>query len=362
MGLDMSDAATRARGNLIRKMDADLAAMLPQVLAETGIPSQASLNATIGGKAAHFIDLHNEVILSPEQYVTLYMRGFRQAMSPPGALRPDANRRNYEKFRASNAAQEYFLLFLKRSYLKHFTELSRTRPPLEESEIWIGQNRAHYGLLVTPTWRDDRLAWCNDRSEIRHFPKLYWTIGHVLRTGLVVPGDPDRITFRRVEDYLTFFKNVLVRASGSPHERGIAERYIAYVRAAQVPESVPLLIPELRYGGAAAAHQYRLDFCVIDPFTMRKVGFELSPWSTHGRLSGTAKLTQAEINNVARGNFEREMAKHKAFFREHGVYALIYTDGDLQDLDKVFGDMKQYLASADTIAPLDHHLLNDFFA
>lgn len=356
------DAATRARANLIGKMDADLAAMLPQVLEETEIASQASLNATIGGKAAQFIDLHHEVILSPEQYVMLYMRGFKRAMSPVDAPRPDANRRNFEKFRASKAAQAYFLLFLKRSYLKHFAELSRKRPPLEESEVWIGQNRAHYGLLVTPIWREDRLEWCNDRSEIRHFPKLYWTIGHVLRTGLVVPGDPDRITFRQVDDYLTFFKNVLVRASGSPHERGIAERYVAYVRAAAVPESVPLLIPEFRYGGTAAAHRYRLDFCIVDPFTMRKVGFELSPWSTHGRLTGIAALTQAEVNDIARGNFEREMAKHKAFFREHGVYALIYTDADLLDLDRVFDDMKQYLAPVDAIAPLDHHLLDGFFA
>ena len=130
----------------------------------------------------------------------LYMRGFQRAMSPPEAPHPDTHRRNFEKFQASKAAQAYFLLFLKRSYLKHFGELCRKRPPLEESEIWIGQNRANYGLLVTPTYRADKAEWCNDRSEIRHFPKLYWTIGHVLRTGLIVPNDPDRITFRRVDD------------------------------------------------------------------------------------------------------------------------------------------------------------------
>lgn len=358
----MSDAATRARNSLIRKMDADLRAMLPQVLAETGIPSEASLNATIGGKAAQFIDLHNEVILSPEQYVQLYMRGFQRAMSPLDSLRPDANRRNFEKFRASKQAQAYFLLFLKRSYLKHFAELSRRRPPLEECEVWVGQNRASYGLLVTPTFRDDRSEWCNDRSEIRHFPKLYWTIGHVLRTGLVVPDDPDRIMFGSLEDYLAFFKNVLVRASGSPYERGIAERYVSFVRQAVDPQRVPLLIPEFRYGGAAVSHRYRLDFCIIDPFTMQKVGFELSPWSTHGQLKGLTGLTQAEINELARGNFEREMGKHKDFFREHGVFALIYTDRDLQDLDAVFEDMKQFLEPVDTVAPLDHHLLDGFFA
>lgn len=358
----MSDAATRARNTLIKKMDELLREMLPQALCDTGISSEASLNATIGGKAAQFIDLHNQVILSPEHYVMLYLKGFQRAMSPPEAARPDANRRNFEKFKASKTAQAYFLLFLKRSYLKHFAELSRKRPPLEQSEIWIGQNQAKYGILITPVFREDKLEWCNDRSEIRHFPKLYWTIGHVLKTGLVIPGDSDRIIFRHLDDYLTFFKNVLVRASGSSYERGIAQRYIAYVKSVLEPERVPLLIPEFRYGGAAAAHRYRLDFCVIDPFTMQKIGLELSPWSTHGQLRGIAGLTQTEINDLARGNFEREMTKHKDFFREHGIFSLIYTDRDLRDLDAVFEDIKQYLSPVDTIAPLDHHLLDSFFA
>jgi hypothetical protein len=38
----------------------------------------------------------------------------------------------------------FFMLFLKRSFLKHHDELSRVRPHLDESEIWIGHNRADY--------------------------------------------------------------------------------------------------------------------------------------------------------------------------------------------------------------------------
>ncbi len=91
--------------------------------------------------------------------------------------------------------------------------------------------------------------WENNRSEIRHFPALYWTIGDVLRSGLVIAGDPDKITFSDVDAYLKFFKNVLVRASGSPYEREIAKRYVEYVRASADPSRIPLLIPELRYGG-----------------------------------------------------------------------------------------------------------------
>ena len=324
------DPARSARNRLISTMTDDLRAMLPAVLSETGIDKESSLNAIIGGKSAHFIDLHHEVILSPDQYATLYMRGFLEQISPPDARFPNSHRRNFEMMKASKAAQEYFMLFLKRSYLRHFEELSKVRPHLTESEVWIGQNKADYGLLITP--RFVKGAWENDRSEIRHFPKLYWTIGHVLEAGLVVQGDPDRIKFVDVDQYLTFFKNTLVRASGSPYERAIAATYVEFVRAAKDPESVPLLIPEFRYGGKDREHRYRLDFCIIDPFTMQKVGYELSPWSTHGYLSKLKGLTQKDINEMAKDNFEREMTKHRSFFSKHGIYALIYTDTQLSDI------------------------------
>jgi hypothetical protein len=253
------------------------------------------------------------------------------------------------------------MLFLKRSYLKHFEELSRKRPHLSESEIWIGQNNADYGILITPWFKENTGEWRNDRSEIRHFPKLYWTVGHVVHSGLVVPGDRDPVRFGSVDDYLTFFKNVLVRASGSQYEKAIAKRYVAFVKASNDPERVPLLIPEFRYEGKTAKHKYRLDFCIIDPFTMQKVGYELSPWSTHGYLSKITGLSQAKINEMAKDNFEKEMTKHKSFFKKYGVYALIYTDKDLADLDAVFEDMKQYLEPVDEVVQLDFHLLEKFF-
>lgn len=89
------------------------------------------------------------------------------------------------------------------------------------------------------------------------------------------------------------------------------ELYCDFVRNAKKPEDVPLLIPEFRYGGQAAKHEYRLDFCVIDADSMDKIGFELSPWSTHGELTGIAGKTQKAVNAEALANFEREMKKHK---------------------------------------------------
>lgn len=355
------DPNKTARNRRIAEMKIELRALLPQVLAETDFGSEASLNATIGGWAKAFIDLHHDVFQSSEQYAQAYMAGLKAGMTS-GGTNARIYRRNFERFRASLAAQRYFRLFLHRSYLNHFDELSRKRPHLDQAEVWIGQNNADYGLLVSPRWNEETRSWENDRSEIRHFGPLYWTVGHVLKTGLVTPSDPDPIRFASVQDYLTFFKNVLVRASGSFHERAIAQRYVDHVASTNDPMNVPLLIPEFRYAGRAVKHLYRLDFCIFDPLTMDRVGYELSPWSSHGHLSKLGGLTGAQINAMAQDNFEREMEKHKAFFRTHGVFALIYTDRDLADIDAVFADMKARLGPIDQTAPIHFDLIDNFFA
>src|SRR3569833_514064 len=97
------DPIKTARNRMIEEMKSELRSRLPQVLKETGLASEAALNAVIGGTAAHFIDLHHEVILSPDAYVALYMRGMMDAMSPRGHPQ-NSHRRNYEKLRASPAA------------------------------------------------------------------------------------------------------------------------------------------------------------------------------------------------------------------------------------------------------------------
>ncbi len=351
------DPDRTARNRRIAEMTTELREMLPWVLAETGWDSEASLNAKIGGKSDEFIDLRNEVITSPEHYASLWLEGLGEHLSTTGYKTAYDNL--YETIKASPTAQQYLMLFLQRSYLKHYDELAKKRPTVDEAAIWIGQNNAHYGLLVTPRFHDGQ--WENDKSEIRHFRPRYWSIGHVLTTGLVIPGKDKRQTFADVDAYLDFFENVLVRHSGSKYQIKIAERYSEFVRAAADPHTVPLLIPELRYAGLTAKHKYRLDFCVIDPMTMNKVGFELSPWSSHGELTGLKGLTQKAINELAAGNFEKEMKKHKDFFRHQGIFVLIYTDTDLADINAVFADIAKYLVPASAPKQLKFHILSDFF-
>lgn len=328
------DPNKTARNKVIEAMKKELREMLPEVLAKVGLPDEAVLNAKIGSKHDSFFDLRNDVISGPDEFLARWAEALKNAAE---VKRQASSIWLYENIRKHKVFGEYARIFIKRSYLKHFDELSKVRPELGASIAWIGQTNANYGLLVAPRFRNGQ--WENDKSEIRSFDKLYWTIGHVMKTGLVVPGKEDGIhKFSDINQYLLFFRDVLVRQSGSKYQCDIAEHYVEYVRNSSNPESIPLLIPEFRYDGLAKKHIYRLDFVIVNPFTQSRFGFELSPWSTHGYLAKIHGLTQAEINEIASDNFEREMKRHRAFFNKHGIFCLIYTDEALKNTRKIFDE------------------------
>lgn len=350
------DPNKTARNRLIEAFKTKLRELLPDVLAATGIPSEASLNALIGSRNDDFFDLKHEVITSQDQFVSRWLHGLKISALKDGVA---SDLWLWNRVKAHKQLQDYTLLFLRRSYLKHFDELSKNRPPVEEAEIWIGQQNANYGLLVTPRFRNGQ--WENDKSEIRAFKKGYWTIGHVMETGLVIPGKEKIFKFNDIDQYLLFFQDTLVRNSGSPYEYEIAGHYCDYVASCPDPESIPLLIPEFRYAGLAAKHVYRLDFLVMNPYSLDKVGFELSPWSTHGYLKKIGGLTQKKINEMAADNFAKEMRKHRAYFKEHGVFCLIFTDELLKDTKNLFDEeILPYLQPEKPQVQLSFEILEEF--
>jgi len=357
----LTEEEQKARKKIHGELTAQLKVLLPIVLEKTGFVSVHSLNAKIGGKYGHYLDVRNAVVNSPEHFITLWLEAFKDIVdnfkSVGQASRTEVE--TFELLKAHKEFQDYLYIFLKRTYIKYVDSLSKRKPPTNDSEMWIGQKNANYGILVTPGFRNGN--WENDKSEIRHFKPRYWSIGHVLQTGLCIPGKLSKITFSSVDQYLTFFKDVIVRNSGSPYEYQIAERYCDFVKASSNPREIALLIPEFRYEGIDVQHIYRLDFTNIESKDLNKIGFELSPWSSHGYLSKTNQMTQAQINEIAKDNFEREMRKHKDFFKKHGIFTLIYTDKDLTDIDGIFNDMKKYLEPASVGTQIKFYIYNDFF-
>ncbi len=243
------DPLKTQRNKKIKQLTEKINDILPEVLKATGVTNFKSLNSKFGGKHAEFIDIKNEVILSAEQFRALYFQGYlRKLESIDDDNKQNSNYyKSYKLVKNYPIVQEWLSLYLERTYLRKFDELSKVRPTVKESTMWIGQENASYGLLVTPRFRDGE--WENDKSEIRCFKPKYWTVGHILQTGLVVPGVEEKIEFSSIEDYLMFFKNVLVRNSGSCHEKEIAQKYCDFIRSSENPIDVPLLIPEFRYGG-----------------------------------------------------------------------------------------------------------------
>ncbi|HLP88657.1 MAG TPA: hypothetical protein VK184_08730 [Nostocaceae cyanobacterium] len=360
------DPEKTIRNREIKALTEQIKALTPIVLKLTNSDSILSLNAKYGSKYAEYIDIANEVIDTPEQFTSLYYQGFLKKLdeinqnSSQYTIFNNHHFNNFLYWHDHEEVQEWLRLFLKRTFLKNYESLSKVRPKIEESVIWIGQENASYGLLVTPRFKDGQ--WENDKSEIRHFKPRYWTISHILKTGLVIPFANERMHFNDIDQYLTFFMYTLVRNSGSRHEKEIARKYCDFVRHADSPENVPLLIPEWRYGGISKKHEYRLDFTIINPFNMSKIGFELSPWSTHGELKGIKNKNQKEVNDEAKANFEKEMRKLKSYFRQFGITILVYTDSDLENYDQIFTEISKYLSPSQASKQLEIQAMADLLA
>ncbi|MDC7225221.1 MAG: hypothetical protein PQJ61_00490 [Spirochaetales bacterium] len=354
------DPEKTLRNKKINEITIEIKKLLPEVIRLTSAKNEHSLNGKYGGKYSAYIDIKNEIILSPEQFISLYFNGFHRKLEDLGiyATYGNAYYDAYSKVKKYPVVLEWLKLFLRRTYLRNYEALSKQRPTVEESVMWIGQENASYGILITPRFK--RGQWENDKSEIRHFKPNYWTIGHILETGLVIPFIDDKRNFNDVNDYLSFFKNTIVRNSGSIHEMEIASRYCDFVKSSDDPQSIPLLIPEFRFDGIEKKHIYRLDFTIVDGYSMSKVGFELSPWSTHGALKKVNEKTQKQVNEEALLNFEKEMTKLKSYFRKYDITVLVYTDSDLKNYDKIFDEIKQYLNPKKYAAQLEFQAIEDF--
>jgi hypothetical protein len=143
--------------------------LLPEVMEITGY-GHLSLNAKIGGKHAEFMDLNNEVILSPDHFVALWMKGLIRYLDNMGLYKESSNIYELLQYiQRYEVVRDYAFTFLERTYMRNYTALSKKRPKVEEATMWIGQENATYGILVTPRFSNGN--WENDVSEIRHFKK-----------------------------------------------------------------------------------------------------------------------------------------------------------------------------------------------
>lgn len=208
--------------------------------------NELRLNAFIGSKTGEYIDLKDAVIKTPEEYISLWVKGLKSAYKDSiNTGRDPRHQRIYSLLTGDFPNfRKYFRLFLEGSFLKHYEEHYKAKPKIDESEYWFGNNGDEFGILVTPRFKNGE--WENDKSEVRHFSHPYWTIAHALETGFVYMKEDRKRTFSTVANYLQFFRDI-VRRTKSKYQLELADASIRYVESHEIPNEVPLLIPEVRY-------------------------------------------------------------------------------------------------------------------
>lgn len=347
------------------ELDESLTAQLEEtrdeVLARVALIEKArrrnvhSFHGLIGGKNNTYVDSVRTKFTAPDDFKARWLRGLRKAAEAAKVFDRKATPCMIVRMLRDDLIREYTLAFLERNFYRNLNERTRDKPDESLWRLWFGDNKMTWGLIIAPRYKDGE--WENDVSEIRRATYKYWTVGHILQTGLIDPTTDEPIMFDSSKAFRIFYKSILRRVSNSQYEKAIADRYCRYLRESENNLDEPFLIPELR-PSLDEKHEHRLDFAILNAHTMELVGFELSPHSTHGELSGSSKKTQKEINAQLCKRWEKEMNKRNDYFSQFDITTITFTDNKLRDMDACFEAMKQYLAMrADEPVYYDEELL-----
>lgn len=316
----------------------------------TGKNSIHSFHAMMGANNNIYVDSLNSVFLDPNDFITRWLEGLKvqvKKRAEADTLKPKSYGVNREFF-LMHALQdlvlrEYLFLFLTRNFYRNFKERIRSKPNESLWSIWFGSGNLVWGLLISPEMRND--DWAVDRSEIRRSDFNFWTIRHVMKTGLIDPESNEPVKFKNSDDFIQFYRSVLKRVSNSQYEKAIADRYIDYLKKSDTPYEEPFLIPELRYAGKETKHKYRLDYTILNPYTMELVGFEISPSSTHMAIPKIKDVKKVEMNRDLSLKWTKEMEKRNDYFSKFGITTITFTDEELKDIDACFDIISKYLST-----------------
>lgn len=316
----------------------------------TGKNSIHSFHAMMGANNNIYVDSMNSVFLDPNDFITRWLEGLTVQVKKrveADTLKPKSYGVNREFFLMhalqDSVLREYLFLFLTRNFYRNFKERVRSKPNESLWSIWFGSGNLVWGLLISPEMRND--DWAVDRSEIRRSDFNFWTIRHVMKTGLIDPESNEPVKFEKSDDFIQFYRSVLKRVSNSQYEKAIADRYIDYLKKSDTPYEEPFLIPELRYAGKETKHKYRLDYTILNPYTMELVGFEISPSSTHMAIPKIKDVKKVEMNRELSLKWTKEMEKRNDYFSKFGITTITFTDEELKDIDACFDIISKYLST-----------------
>lgn len=328
------------RKELIAQLDEELASRREYVLERASDLLECnvtlpSLHGKIGGKNNTYTDCVNDTFINFQDFYSAWLNEFNNRCEQGNIkLNQGGSLSDLLTLFSDSDIREYTELFLERNFIKNYLARVRNKPGESLWKIWFG-NEVVFGLFIAPAACPDGSIRI-DRSEIRRASYNYWTIGHIMYTGFYDPEDSSFYKFSNVEEFLNLYQKILKRLSKSLYEKEIYARYIDYLCHSKDIMSEPFLIPEFRYEGVEKKCKYRVDFTVLNPYTFKFVGFELSPSSTHMSVSAIKGKLQKEVNEELKVKWEKEMHKRNEYLERYGVTLVTFTDGDLQDIDKCF--------------------------
>lgn len=178
------------------------------------------------------------------------------------------------KLYQDDLCRSYILLFQERNFYRHYYERIRKKPESALWKIWFG-NQLCYGPFIAPIQLPDN-TWRIDHSEIRRAKYKYWTISHIFAVrGLINAENNMDDKISNLDDLEQFYIHLVQSLSNFQYEKGICEKYIAYLKSSSNIMEEPFLIPEFHYEGPTRKCRYRLDFMVLNPYTFQYTGFEL---------------------------------------------------------------------------------------
>lgn len=338
-----------------RELTAELKKRLPQVLIDySEIKGESvtvqSLHGVIGLNKSQSLDLVHGKWITYEDYVADWLSGLKDSIlsGSPSMMQ--------RLFKIENI-REYILLFLERDFYKHYKIRIKDKPQENLWSIWFGAEQLFWGMLIVPRFIEG--TWGNKPSHVRKVDFEYWTIGHILKTGFIDPENNTLVTFKDVNELLVFYQSVLKRVSNSLYEKQIYDFYCDYIRKSTDPHSEPFLIPEFRYDGLKQKHKYRLDFTILNCYTGERIGFELSPQSTHIAVGGIRTKTQADMNKDLAVKWSREMQKRNEYFQQFGITIMTFTDDHLVDMAACFKSMEYYLSKRRSERKSVNDLINE---
>lgn len=308
-----------------------------------------SFHAHIGMHNNTFVDSVRTRFVDPNDFINQWVSGLlarvsseaRKAGGFPSEETLSAGMIYLLKVLNDELLRKYTFTFLTRNFYRNYKERVRAKPNENLWSLWFGSGTLVWGLLISPSLRMNE--WTNDKSEMRRENYNYWTVRHVLETGLIDPESEQPVVFTTTKEFSSFYRSVLKRVSNSVYEREIADLYMNYLNESKNPLDEPFLIPELRYAGKDIEHKYRLDFAVLNPYSMKMTGFEISPSSSHMSVKGMKGKTQKSVNEDLSAKWDKEMDKRNEYFSKYGISIVTFTDENLKDIDMCFMKIKEAL-------------------